>query len=87
LPQDREWGNPASVLMLAATITLTIFGMLPAWMGFAGKIYLPVSVLLGMALLGYAFALVRGATTARRVMFVSLIYLPCVLLAMVLDKV
>ncbi|MGO9264799.1 MAG: heme o synthase [Candidatus Binataceae bacterium] len=87
LPRDREWGNPASVLMLAATITLTIFGMLPAWMGFAGKIYLPISVLLGAVLLGYAFALVRGTTTARRVMFISLIYLPCVLLAMVLDKV
>jgi heme O synthase-like polyprenyltransferase len=73
--------------MLAATITLTVFGMMPAWMGFAGRIYLPLSVLLGVILLGYAFGLARGITTARRGMFVSLIYLPCVLLAMVLDKV
>jgi heme o synthase len=87
LPRDREWGNPASVVMLAATIVLTLFGMLPAWMGFAGKLYLPVSVVLGVLLLCYALALVRGVTTARRVMFASLIYLPCVLLAMVLDKV
>jgi heme o synthase len=87
LPQNRSWGNPASVLMLAATVTLTIFGMLPTWMDFAGKIYLIVSLLLGIVLLGYAFALVREITTARRVMFISLIYLPCILLAMVLDKV
>ena len=87
LPQDRKWGNPASFVMLAATITLTVFGTLPAWMGFAGRIYLMASVLLGGVLLVYTLGLVRGATTARRVMFVSLIYLPCVLLAMVLDKV
>jgi protoheme IX farnesyltransferase len=87
LPRDREWGNPASLVMLAATIVLTLFGTLPAWMGFAGKLYLPISVGLGILLLCYALALVRGITTARRVMFASLIYLPCVLLAMVLDKV
>jgi heme o synthase len=87
LPQDRNWGNPASLVMLAATITLTVFGTLPAWIGFAGRIYLLASVLLGGVLLVYTLGLVRGATTARRVMFVSLIYLPCVLLAMVLDKV
>jgi len=87
LPEDRPWGNPSSVLMLIAAIALTIFGILPAVMKFAGSIYLVTSVVLGAVMLFYSFALVRGLTTARRVMFVSLIYLPAVLLVMVLDKI
>lgn len=87
LPRDRSWGNPASVVMLAATITLTFFGVLPWLMGFAGRIYLPLALLLGIIMLFYSVRLVRGSTTALRVMFVSLIYLPAVLLVMVLDKI
>jgi protoheme IX farnesyltransferase len=87
LPRDREWGNPASVVMLLASATLTAFGTLPVWMGFAGRVYLPVSIILGLAMLYYAIRLVRGSTTARQVLFVSLLYLPAVLLVMVLDRV
>ncbi len=87
LPRDRSWGNPASVVMLAATVILTLFGILPSIMGFAGQIYLPIAILLGLMMLYYALRLVRGSTTALRVMFVSLIYLPAVLLVMVLDKI
>jgi heme o synthase len=87
LPRDRAWGNPASIVMLAAAVSLTIFGVLPSWLGFAGRIYLPISILLGVMMLYYAIRLIRGSTTALRVMFVSLIYLPAVLLIMVLDKV
>jgi protoheme IX farnesyltransferase len=86
LPRDRNWGNPANLLMLIATAGLTLFGIIPAWMGFAGRVYLALSVVLGGAMLYYAIALVRGSVGARRVMFVSLIYLPIALLAMVLDK-
>ncbi len=86
-PADRPWGNPSSVLMLIAAIALTLFGLLPSVMKFAGSIYLATSLVLGAMMLFYSFALVRGATTARRVMFVSLIYLPAVLLVMVLDKI
>ena len=87
LPADRAWGNPASVLMLIAAFALTLFGTLPVWMKFAGSIYLATSVVCGAVMLYYSFALVRGTTTARRVMFVSLLYLPAVLLVMVLDKI
>ena len=89
LPQDRAWGNPANVLMLAATMALVAFGTLPTLMGFAGRLYLAVAIVFGMVMLYHGIRLVRGATTsaaARRVLMVSLVYLPVVLLAMVLDK-
>jgi protoheme IX farnesyltransferase len=86
LPRDRAWGNPASVLMLLAAVTLMFFGILPTWMDFAGRVYLLVAFALGAILLGYTLALVLAKTTARHVMFVTLIYLPLVLLTMVLDR-
>lgn len=90
LPAEREWGNPANLAMIVATIMLVAFGTLPTLMGFAGRIYLPIAIGLGLLMLFYAFKLLRRpavAADARRVMLVSLVYLPMVLLVMVLDKV
>ncbi len=90
LPAERAWGNPANLVMIAATVVLVAFGMLPTFMGFAGRVYLPVAAVLGLVMLYHAFKLLRRPTVAadaRRVMMVSLIYLPMVLLVMVLDKV
>lgn len=90
MPGDRSYGNPANIVMIAATIVLVAFGTLPTAMGFAGMIYLSIAIVLGVVMLGYALVLLRTPTTdedARRVMRVSLIYLPLVLLVMVLDKV
>jgi len=64
--------------------------MLPALMRFAGLFYVPVALVLGAVLLFHCLRLVLGGSTnaaALRVMKVSLVYLPVVLLAMVLDKV
>jgi heme o synthase len=87
LPRDRTWGNPATALMLIASVMLTLFGTLPTWMGFAGRVYLLISLIAGSVMLYYGIALVRAKTTARQVMFASLIYLPVVLLVMVLDRI
>lgn len=90
LPKEGPYGNPANLLMLAATVVLVGFGTLPTWMGFAGRIYLAAAVILGVVMLYYGAKLARGTATdatARRVMMVSLIYLPTALLIMVLDKV
>ena len=90
LPAEREWGNPANLAMIVATIVLVAFGTLPTLMGFAGRIYLPIEIGLGLLMLFHALKLLRRPTVAadaRRVMLVSLIYLPMVLLVMVLDKV
>jgi len=90
MPGDRAYGNPANIVMIAATIVLVAFGTLPTVMGFAGMIYLSIAIVLGLLMLAYTLTLARTPTTdddARRVMRVSLIYLPLVLLVMVLDKV
>jgi heme o synthase len=90
MPADRRYGNPANIVMIAATMVLVAFGTLPTAMGFAGTIYVSIAIVLGIVMLAYALTLARTPTTdedARRVMKVSLIYLPVVLLVMVLDKV
>jgi heme o synthase len=89
LPQDRSYGNPAHILMLGATGVLILFAMLPTLMGFAGKVYLSVALMLGALMLyhGVLLAFTAAATAARRVMMVSLLYLPAVLIVMVLDKI
>lgn len=90
LPHDRPYGNPANVVMIAASVALLGFGTLPTLMGFAGKIYLPVAVALGALMLFYGVRLLFSQATAvaaRKVMMVSLFYLPLVLLVMVLDKI
>lgn len=90
LPRERAWGNPANLVMIAATVALVAFGALPTLMGFAGRIYLPIALALGLLMLYHALKLLRRPTIAadaRRVMMVSLVYLPMVLLVMVLDKV
>ncbi|MGH8011829.1 MAG: heme o synthase [Candidatus Binataceae bacterium] len=90
LPRDHSYGNPANILMLVATTVLVGFGVLPTLMGFAGMVYLPVAIILGIVMLFYGIRLVASPSAsiaARRVMMVSLLYLPTVLLVMVLDKI
>jgi protoheme IX farnesyltransferase len=90
IPLDRENRHPENPLIVVASITLLMVGALPTLMGFAGITYLVIAAVLGCAMLASALVLVRGPETAiaaRRVMLTSLLYLPLVLLAMVLDKV
>jgi len=90
IPLDRDNSYPENPVIVVSSIILLAVGALPTLMGFAGIVYLVTSVALGSAMLAAAVMLVRGpetAAAARRVMFVSLFYLPMVLLVMVLDKV
>jgi heme o synthase len=90
LPLDHAGGNPVNAVMITASGLLFIFGTIPTWMGFAGRIYLVAALILGSWVLYRAFWLVRedkSAGAARNVMMVSLVYLPTLLLMMVLDKV
>jgi protoheme IX farnesyltransferase len=89
LPIDSGNGNSVNSIMLAATALLVAFATIPTWMGFAGWVYLAVALILGTWMLYRAIRLIRAdptAAAARRVMVVSLVYLPVVLLVMVLDK-
>jgi heme o synthase len=90
LPLDGRNGNRVNTVMVAATSVLVAFGTLPTLMGFAGRLYLVIAIIVGAWMLYRAIRLIRPGTDpgdARRVMLVSLIYLPVVLLVMALDKI
>jgi protoheme IX farnesyltransferase len=82
-------GRGAAGQVVIHTLVLMIVALLPTLMGFAGVTYLIVALALGGLLLssGFQFAAKPDLAGARRVMVASLIYLPAVLLAMVLDKI
>jgi protoheme IX farnesyltransferase len=90
IPLDNENRHPENPVIISASVVLLVVGALPTLLGYAGIGYLVASIVFGCAMLIPAIVLVRGpetASAARRVMLVSLLYLPVVLLAMVLDKV
>lgn len=90
LPKAGCYGDPANSLMVAATSALLVVGMLPTLMRFAGLAYVAVALVLGAMMLFQCLQLVMVGTTiaaAQRVMRLSLVYLPAILLVMVLDKV
>ena len=90
LPSGRPDGNAVNAVMITATGLLAGFGTIPTWMGFTGRVYLAVALMLGLWMLYRAVRLVwtdQTAAAARKVMVVSLVYLPALLLMMVLDKV
>jgi heme o synthase len=62
--------------------------VLPTFFGLTGTIYLLGAVLLGFVYLGYGFAvaLFRSNTHARRLLRVSVLYLPALLVLMMIDK-
>jgi protoheme IX farnesyltransferase len=63
--------------------------ILPTVFGLTGMIYLIGAILLGFIYLGYGFAvaLFRSNTYAHRLLRISILYLPAVLVLMMLDKV
>ena len=62
--------------------------ILPTFFGLTGTIYLLGAVLLGFVYLGYGFAvaLFRSNTHAHRLLRVSVLYLPALLVLMMIDK-
>jgi protoheme IX farnesyltransferase len=63
--------------------------ILPTFFGLTGMIYFMGAILLGFVYLGYGFAvaLFRSNTHARRLLRVSVLYLPALLILMMIDKV
>jgi heme o synthase len=91
LPDNNARGrNPSDPVVIAAALGLVALGVIPTMMGLTGLVYTFIAVALGAAMLVFAILMMRrsgGLAAARRVLLFSLIYLPVVLLAMVLDKV
>lgn len=63
--------------------------VLPTFFGITGMIYLLGAILLGFVYLGYGFAvaLFRSNTHAHRLLRVSVLYLPALLVLMMIDKI
>lgn len=88
LPVVDPDGASTARQILTYSLALVSVGMLPTLLGLTGSIYFVVSIVLGIGLLASSLRLARSATTAdaRRVMFASLIYLPCLFAVMAADK-
>jgi protoheme IX farnesyltransferase len=89
-PPDGPRANAVSMLTLGVCVMLAATSVMPTLFGFAGQIYFWVALLLGLGMLACGVELARNpekASSARRVLMASLIYLPLVLLALVVDKI
>ncbi|MDD5558133.1 heme o synthase [Candidatus Methylomirabilis sp.] len=84
-PDDKITGRQ----IVCDCLVLFVVSLLPTLIGFAGPVYFTGALMLGIGLLGcaYAFSLWRSTTDVRRLLFVSLVHLPALLLLMVLDRV
>jgi protoheme IX farnesyltransferase len=91
LPVVDEPGTTTArqiVVYSLALIPVTLMPALPT-LGVAGPLYLGAALLMGLAFLGFAVLCATSRTRghARQLFFASIIYLPSLLAAMMLDKV
>jgi protoheme IX farnesyltransferase len=84
-PDGRVTGRQI-VLNCAALLAV---GLLPTLIGFAGATYFFAALMLGSVFLWYGLRLaaLRSLTSARHLLFASLIYLPVLLTILAFDKV
>lgn len=88
LPVIDPSGRRTFRQILITTMLLVPLGIVPAALGVSGLVYFAIAMLCGILFLAMALSLVLepSRTTARRLFLASLVYLPVVLGAMVLDR-
>ena len=81
-------GASTGAQVVSNCLALVPVALMPTLIGLAGPLYFLVALLLGVAFLWSAIGLARSrsASDARRLLFVSLVYLPVLLATMALDK-
>jgi protoheme IX farnesyltransferase len=84
---DPEGGQVARQAVLYSAALLPV-SLMPSALGLAGGVYAAGAIALGLAFLGTsaAFALARSPETARRLLLVSVLYLPAIFAVLVLDR-
>jgi protoheme IX farnesyltransferase len=89
LPVEEPDGRRTGLHAVNFCLALLPVGMMPTLIGMAGPVYFFVSLVLGLFYLAYAvhMARERSIPAARRMFYVSLIYVPAALLVMVIDRV
>jgi len=81
LPGGRPMPGVTGLMALGYALGLIPVSLVPAWLGVAGNLYIVAAVVLGLlyAASAAAFAYSETRTSARRVLWISLAYLPLVL--------
>lgn len=88
LPVIDPEGKRVTRQIVAFNLILIPLSALTTWTGLTGTVYLVVALTLGIFYLrsGAALALQPTTANARRLLLASVLYLPALMLAMVLDK-
>ncbi|HEX9636074.1 MAG TPA: heme o synthase [Acidobacteriota bacterium] len=88
LPVLDSGGGATGRHVLTNSFALLVATFLPAWIGLAGAPYLITAIGLGIAMIAAAALLAsrRTVEAARHLVWVSLVYLPILLLALALDR-
>jgi protoheme IX farnesyltransferase len=89
LPCVDENLSSTSRQMVFYTLALIPVTLLPTLLGVTGAVYFVAALVLGLAFLGFAILYVatRQRADAKQVFLASILYLPCLLAAMMVDKV
>lgn len=89
LPVIEPEGGSTNRQIISHSAALLAVSLLPTLLGLAGGIYFTVAFVLGVGFIASGIALALNSTlaNARRLLFVSLVYLPVLLLVMALDRV
>jgi protoheme IX farnesyltransferase len=88
-PPDGPRGLVVNTLVIADCLMLLAVSVMPAVLGYAGRVYLGVAIALGLGMLWCGYGLIRTpdrAASTRRVIMASLIYLPALLTALALNR-
>ncbi len=88
LPTEEESGRATARNIVFYCALLVPVGVAPAFLGMSGTIYAATALALGVAFLALGVALARRRTNAlaRRLFFASLVYIPVLFAALMLDK-
>lgn len=86
---DSPDGRRTFRQVLISCLILLPLGLLPAYLGVSGSIYLVAALLCGLAFLWFGVRLMQQRTraAARNLFLASLVYLPIILTVMLLDTV
>jgi protoheme IX farnesyltransferase len=88
LPVVDEGLASTSRQIVVYSLTLIPISLMPALMQVAGTIYFLAAVIMGLGFLGFGVlcAVRKTRADARQLFFASIVYLPCLLGAMMIDK-
>jgi len=82
-------GRRTAIRIIVYSVFLFLISLVPVELGLTGKLYLAGAITLGslLLLLGIKAAWVRSNSSARRLSFGTIVYLPVLLILMIIDKV